>query len=201
MKNSQAEIRRLDQYNNNNNNNNFQIDGSYNFKFSQCVDVRMSDEELFNEDNIAYTQSGQIQMSKSYVLFHVCLEDDCYYESEEDLYIVDLATYLLNVASHKATKRKNYCEACSTYASFCSAYGGDDDTNDGYNNRFLSNTIDCDQCATYGCYDYSDYGDEDELDMIEDIAGCLNLGMNWNGHDLYTGETDFPLVLRIPISS
>ena len=46
-----------------------------------------------------------------------------------------------------------------------------------------------------------DYKDEDELDMIEDIAGCLNLGMNWNGHDLYTGETDFPLVLRIPISS
>ena len=160
----------------------------------------MIDDELFDEDNIAYTQSGQIQMSKSYVLFHVCQEDDCYYESEEDLYIVDLATYLLNIASQKATKRANYCEACVNYASFCGAYGGDDDTNDGYNNRFLSNTIDCDQCATYGCYDgYSNNGAENEIDMIEDIADCLNLGMNWNGHDLYTGETIF--VLRIPISS
>jgi len=181
-------MRRLDQYNNYNYNNNFQIDGSYNIEFSQCVDVRMIDEELFDEDNIAYTQSGQIRMSKSYVLFHVCQDDDCYYESEDDLYIVDLATYLLNVASQKATSRANYCEACVNYASFCGAYGGDDDANDGYNNRFLSNTIDCDQCATYGCYDgYSDNGAEDELAMIEDIADCLNLGMNWNGHDLYTG--------------
>lgn len=97
----------------------FEIDGSYNLKFSQCVDVRTMDEDLFGDDIVEYVQAGQVVSAKSYVLFHVCQGDDCYYDAEADLYIVDLPTYLTNVATYHANKRSDYCEACEEFADVC----------------------------------------------------------------------------------
>mmetsp|Transcript_11090 Transcript_11090/g.27282 ORF Transcript_11090/g.27282 Transcript_11090/m.27282 type:complete len:533 (-) Transcript_11090:257-1855(-) len=106
--------RRLDQ--------GFQVDGTYNIKFSQCVDVKLYDEDLFDEEVVEYTKSGQIISAKSFAIFHVCQEDDCYYESEDDLYIVDLATYVQNVASYHANAKASYCTACDTYYdNYCTA--------------------------------------------------------------------------------
>ncbi|KAL7461522.1 hypothetical protein ACHAXS_001941 [Conticribra weissflogii] len=96
-----------------------ELDGSYSVKFSQCVDVRTKNEDLFSEELIAYAQSGSLVSSKSYVLFHVCQGNNCYYESDEDLYIVDLGTYLANVATYHADKRQNYCEACERFQDTC----------------------------------------------------------------------------------
>ncbi|KAL7467412.1 hypothetical protein ACHAXS_007654 [Conticribra weissflogii] len=96
-----------------------ELDGSYSVKFSQCVDVRTKNEDLFSDELIAYAQSGSIVSSKSYVLFHVCQGNNCYYESDEDLYIVDLATYLANVATYHVEKRQNYCEACDRFQDTC----------------------------------------------------------------------------------
>ena len=56
--------RRLDQ--------NFQVDGSYSLKFSQCVDVKLYDRDLFDENVVSYTKKGQIISTKSYALVHVC---------------------------------------------------------------------------------------------------------------------------------
>ena len=99
-----------------------EIDGSYSIKFSQCVDVKTFDEDLFGEDiDINYVQSGQIVSSQSYVLFHVCQGDNCYYDADADIYIVDLATYLTNVAQYHANKRANYCEACGEFEDYCNA--------------------------------------------------------------------------------
>ncbi len=96
-----------------------ELDGSYSVKFSQCVDVRTKNEDLFSEELIAYAQSGSLVSSKSYVLFHVCQGNNCYYESDEDLYIVDLGTYLAHVATYHADKRQNYCEACERFQDTC----------------------------------------------------------------------------------
>lgn len=105
----------------------FEIDGSYSIKFEQCVDLKLYDEDLFDEDVIEYTQAGNIASTQSYALFHVCQENDCYYESEDDLYIVDLATYVTNVASYYATAKSSYCAACATYyGDFCVAQEADD---------------------------------------------------------------------------
>ena len=94
--------RRLDQ--------NFQIDVSYSVLFSRCVDIKLLDDDLFDENVIEYTKAGSLISTKSYALFHVCQGDDCYYESEDDLFIVDLATYVkvrvpmnyfYNISTHK----------------------------------------------------------------------------------------------------
>eukprot|EP00569_Conticribra_weissflogii_P000900 CAMPEP_0171357300 /NCGR_PEP_ID=MMETSP0878-20121228/46169_1 /TAXON_ID=67004 /ORGANISM="Thalassiosira weissflogii, Strain CCMP1336" /LENGTH=701 /DNA_ID=CAMNT_0011863339 /DNA_START=100 /DNA_END=2204 /DNA_ORIENTATION=- len=96
-----------------------ELDGSYSVKFSQCVDVRTKNEDLFSDELIAYAQSGSVVSSKSFVLFHVCQGDNCYYESDDDLYIVDLGTYLANVATYHADKRQNFCEACEQFQDTC----------------------------------------------------------------------------------
>lgn len=104
----------------------FDIDGTYSLKFSQCVDVKLFDQDLFEDEVIEYTQAGQIISAQSYVLFHVCLNDDCYYESEDDLYLVDLATYVNNVASYHASAKSDYCDACATYYDgYCNAQADD----------------------------------------------------------------------------
>ena len=97
----------------------FEIDGSYSIKFSQCVDIKTVDENLFDENLISYVQAGQVVSTKSYVLFHVCQNNNCYYESDDDLYIVDLPTYLSNVAMYYANQRTNYCEACNEFQDYC----------------------------------------------------------------------------------
>lgn len=177
----------------------FEIDGTYNLKFYQCVDIKLRNDDLFNDDAIGYTKSGQILSTKSYVLFHVCQGDACYYESEEDLYIVDLSTYVMNMASYHATAKSSYCEACDTYYSdFCSS------------NRMLSESaaltseqlhrrtssyITCSQCEAYGCGNTDDQqqnnndDEEDEIvvELINDISQCLNTGLRLNDYEMYVG--------------
>lgn len=98
----------------------FEIDGRYSLQFAECVDVRTYDEDLFDEDIVSYVQAGQIVAAKSYVLFHVCTENEtCYLDSEDDLYLVDLPTYLTNVAQYHANKRNDYCEQCERFEEYC----------------------------------------------------------------------------------
>lgn len=97
----------------------FEIDGSYSLQFSECIDVKTVDEDLFDEDIVGYVQSGQIVAAKSYVLFHVCTDDTCYLEGEDDLYLVDLPTYLTNVAQYHANKRNDFCEQCNEFDEYC----------------------------------------------------------------------------------
>jgi len=83
------------------------------------VEVQTYDEDLFDEDIVEYVQAGQIVSAKSFVLFHICQGDDCYYESDDDLFIIDLPTYLANVAQYYANKRNDYCEACDEFEDYC----------------------------------------------------------------------------------
>lgn len=107
----------------------FEIDGSYSLKFSQCVEVKTYDRDLFDEDLVDYVEAGTVVSASSYVIFHVCQGDYCYYDSDDDLYIVDLATYLTNVATYHANKRNDYCDACGEFEEYCeeqAAANGDD---------------------------------------------------------------------------
>jgi len=97
----------------------FEIDGSYSLQFSECIDIKTYDEDLFDEDIVGYVKSGQIVASKSYVLFHVCQDDTCYLDAEDDLYLVDLPTYLTNVATYHANKRNDFCEQCERFDEYC----------------------------------------------------------------------------------
>ena len=99
-----------------------EIDGSYNIKFSQCVEVKTADENLFDENIIDYAKAGQVVSAKSYVIFHLCQDSsDCYYDSDDDLYIVDLPTYLTSIGVYHANKRQDYCEQCEQFDNYCNA--------------------------------------------------------------------------------
>mmetsp|Transcript_4869 Transcript_4869/g.11104 ORF Transcript_4869/g.11104 Transcript_4869/m.11104 type:complete len:556 (-) Transcript_4869:163-1830(-) len=97
----------------------FEIDGSYSLQFSECVDIKTYDEDLFDEDIISYVQAGQIVAVKSYVIFHVCTDSTCYLDGEDDLFIVDLATYMTNVATYHANVKTDYCEQCEQFEDYC----------------------------------------------------------------------------------
>lgn len=103
-----------------------QFDGNYNLKFSQCVDIKTYDED----NHAAYAESiaaGTVVPTKSYVIFHVCTDATCDYEGVDDLYIVDLATYLGTVATYHAEKTQNYCDACGEFEDVCNPEEEDND--------------------------------------------------------------------------
>ena len=100
--------------------NDYAFDGSYNIKFSQCVDLHTYNENLFqNADIVEDTRDGNVASVKSYVLFHVCTDATCDYDAEDDLYVIDLPTYLKSVATYHANKRYDYCTQCQTYVDTC----------------------------------------------------------------------------------
>ena len=161
------EHRQLDQ-----NNNNFQIDSTYSLKFSQCIDLKLYDEDLFDDNVIEYTKAGQILSTKSYALFHVCQDSDCYYESNDDLYVVDLSVYIQNVASYYANVQSNYCEACDLYYyNFCVTQQGDDDDDDGGNNYNNYNDNNGDDAAAAANGDDDAYvANDDDANNGDDAA-------------------------------
>ena len=101
------------------------IDGTYSIKFSSCLDIKTYDANLFDDDMIQYVQSGRVVSTKSYVLFHACQDADC--DDDDELYIVDLPTYLTSIVEYKAEEMENYCRACEEAEDTCV---GDDDSND-----------------------------------------------------------------------
>ena len=96
------------------------FDGSYNLKFSRCVDIKTYDELLFDgEDIIEDVKAGDVAAVKSYVQFHVCQSATCDYDAEDDLYVIDLPTYLKGMAQYHANKRNDYCTECEMFADTC----------------------------------------------------------------------------------
>jgi hypothetical protein len=107
------------------------IDGSYNVKFSHCLDIKTYDENLFDDKIVQYVQAGQVISTKSFVLFHACQGNNCYYEAEDDLYIVDLPTYLATAAVYHAEERMNFCEACDHFVNQCTQVQNYEEGGDG----------------------------------------------------------------------
>jgi len=164
----------------------FEITGDYYLEFSKCLDLKTYDEDLFDEDLYEYSQAGKVVSTKSYVLFHVCTSDTCYLDAEDDLYMVDLATYLTNVAQYHANKRSDFCEQCEQFNDYCNPQEEEeeeeeeeaDDAEEGdeegrklkedkrkkYSKKIErklanKNYIDCNKCESYECF-----VDEEDLD-------------------------------------
>ena len=129
-----------------------EFDGTYSVKFSQCVDAKLVDDELFGEDMIKYTKAGQVVSAKSYVFFRICQDGDCGVDDDDDdLYLLDVSTYVRNVASYHASWRGDYCDACDAYyQGLCTSGGGSANDDDEYAVASSSN----DDATTY-------YGEDD----------------------------------------
>jgi len=100
--------------------NQFEITSAHAIEFSQCIDVVTKDEDMFDEDIVQYVESGAIIAAKSYVTFHVCKKDStCYLDSQDDLFIIDLPSYVTAVAAHYANEKQDYCNSCEELDEYC----------------------------------------------------------------------------------
>jgi hypothetical protein len=97
---------------------------AHSIRFSQCIDLKLLDDDLFDDAVIEYVQNGEIVSTKSYVTFHLCYHEECYYESENDLYFVDLTSFLETVGVFRANERGRYCEACVEFEGYCNSDDG-----------------------------------------------------------------------------
>ena len=101
----------------------FEITGEYSIKFNHCLSLKISsdqyEETLFDENVIAYTKEGKVLAQASYVLFNVCKTENCYYDDDETLYMVDLPTYMGSIIEGAQDKSESFCQACEESYETC----------------------------------------------------------------------------------
>jgi len=102
---------------------NFQLSGDHSIQFSSCVSIKTQPydyDTFYGEYNLYAAQNGQLVSENSFVLFNVCETDKtCSYDSEENLYMVDLRTFVRTTMSFYPTKQQNYCQACLNSQDYC----------------------------------------------------------------------------------
>jgi hypothetical protein len=99
----------------------FYINGDYSVSFDSCFSLTVQDEDLFDEYIINYAKKGQVIAQKSYVLFNVCLTEDCYY-AEDDAkmtFITDLGTFFQAFADFLPNQLEEYCQGCQENEGYC----------------------------------------------------------------------------------
>ena len=101
----------------------FELTAGYSIQFNHCVSLKTepaNDDIMFAEDLIEYTAKGTIVSEKSYILFNVCETKFCdYYSDDDNLFMVDVETYMASVTDIYEERQQSYCTACQTSRSFC----------------------------------------------------------------------------------
>jgi len=104
-------------------NQNFQMSSGYSIQFNQCVALKTepyNDEIMFADSLVQYTAKGQIVSQKSYVLFNVCETQYCdYYAEEDNLFMVDVDTYMAALSVFYGGMQETYCAACQNSYNYC----------------------------------------------------------------------------------
>jgi len=101
-----------------------QITAYDSIQFNSCVSMKTQlDEEMqqqiaYYNDLLQSYQNGQIVSQKSFVLFSICQTDYCSYEAEDNLYMIDLATYM-GLTGYRPQKTMDYCDACEQAQNWC----------------------------------------------------------------------------------
>jgi hypothetical protein len=106
-----------------NNDQKFELTGAYSLQFNKCISLPMEADEdsiMFNEDLMSYTKNGKIVTQKSYVLFNVCVTEMCsYYASDDNLYMVELESYMDAIVDFYIDRNDEYCSACEDAKEYC----------------------------------------------------------------------------------
>jgi len=104
-------------------NQNFELSSGYSIQFNQCVSLKTepyNDEVMFAEDLIEYTSTGKIVAQQSYILFNVCETKFCdYYSDDDNLFMIDIDTYMASITDVYLDRQENYCYACQQSRGFC----------------------------------------------------------------------------------
>lgn len=98
------------------------LTAAHSIQFSQCLSLKAepaNEDVVFGEDYIGYTKAGQIVPQKSYVLFNICETEYCVYQGSDNLYMVDVDTYMGALVEYLPQKKQNYCQACEEAQDVC----------------------------------------------------------------------------------
>jgi hypothetical protein len=100
------------------------LTSAHSIQFDTCVALKTeptdNEQFIFSEGLSQYTSNGNIVVEQSYVLFSVCKTIYCdYYAKGDNLYMIDLATYMDTIAEFYAERQENYCAACLNSYQYC----------------------------------------------------------------------------------
>jgi len=102
---------------------NFEVSAGYSIQFNKCVALKTepyNDEIMFADSLMEYTAKGQIISEKSYILFNVCETKFCdYYSDDDNLFMIDIDTYMAATSAYYLTVQESYCGACHISQEFC----------------------------------------------------------------------------------
>lgn len=157
--------------NENNNNNEFQIDGSYTINFDRCISMTMLNEEMLQ-------QGLTVQPSKDYVMFQAV---DSYGRSTE--FATDIHTFVETLMYAELKDVENYCDACSDAQQYCFSQGNYAQQNNAYqlasngggrklNKNGGTKKVDCDTCASKGCFEGGSYRLQNAINWLSGIGEC-----------------------------
>ena len=101
----------------------FEINGQYSIQFNHCLSLKIAADEyedvIFDNNVIGYTKEGKVLAQTSYVLFNVCQTEYCYYQNDDNLYMVDLPTYMGAIIEGKQQLAEGFCQACEESYETC----------------------------------------------------------------------------------
>jgi hypothetical protein len=105
-------------------NNSFELTSAYSFQFDICVSLRTepsdAGEIIFDADLEQYSSKGEIVPQKSYILFNVCKTKYCdYYKADDNLFMIDIRTYMSTIADYYVSRHEAYCDACVDSYNYC----------------------------------------------------------------------------------
>jgi hypothetical protein len=106
------------------NDNKFELSAMYSFQFDTCVSLRAepsdAGEIIFDANLEIYSSKGEIVSQKSYILFNVCKTKYCeYYKADDNLYMIDVGTYMSAIADYFISRHEAYCSACVDSYNYC----------------------------------------------------------------------------------
>lgn len=112
--------------------NQWEINGYYSIEFDACISLITGNEDLFDEDLVAYAANGLVKSERSYITFTVCESYYCSNQSDDEkmTFITDVGTYFTALAEYLPNQVRDYCEGCEENYDYCSgnlqAYQNDD---------------------------------------------------------------------------
>jgi len=100
----------------------WEINGYYSVEFDNCISLETGNENLFDDEIIAYAANGLVKSETSYITFTVCESSNCYYLSDDEklTFITDVGTYFTALAEYLPNQVKDYCEGCEDNYDYCS---------------------------------------------------------------------------------
>lgn len=157
-------------------------------QFRSCVPVETENYNLLLDNLVEYTKEGVLKSIKDYVLFDLCSSGEC--NDDDNVFMVDLGTFITATIDHGPSEREKTCEACKTYEDACASAGDGDrrhleqmsESNCTYV-LFDENT--CSKCSEYNCWDDDQVDFEDIENWVSQYAECSELHYQWNNLDLY----------------